>query len=197
MVPSDTPRMPPTRRVDDRSDDGAGGQLPESSDESFSRQLYDRYAAPLLSSVMRLTEGDRYWAEDVVQETLLRAWRNSDRLHYGEDRSLLPWLVTVARRIVIDDLRHRRIRSQELSESAHGHLLTADDTEQGLQRMLIKTALAELSPAHREAIMEVYFRGRTVAQVAKLRGIPLGTAKSRIYYALRALRHTLRDLGIP
>lgn len=167
-----------------------------STHDEFSRQLYAEYAAPLLSLVLKFTDGDKHWAEDVVQESLLRAWRHADQLRHDDKHSLLPWLVTVARRIVIDDLRRRKARSQELTEANAAHLLTGDDAEQTLQRILIKTALAELSPAHREAIVDVYFRGRTVVQLAKTRGIPLGTAKSRVYYALRALRHALRDLGV-
>src|SRR5437868_476484 len=60
-------------------------------DEEVAAELYREYHRPLLAFVLRLTGGDRPWAEDVVQETMIRAWRNADRL---DDRtsSLMPWL---------------------------------------------------------------------------------------------------------
>ena len=72
-------------------------------------ELYRQYRAPLMVYVLRLTAGDRQQAEDVVQETMLRAWRQAGKLDLTEP-SLMPWLVTVARRIVIDDKRRRSVR---------------------------------------------------------------------------------------
>ena len=66
------------------------------------RALYAEHAGPLFAFALRLTAGDRQRAEDVVQETLLRAWRNAHKLDEQGSRSLRPWLMTVARRIVID-----------------------------------------------------------------------------------------------
>ena len=69
-----------------------------SSDDGLMRSLYEQYSAPLLHFALRMV-GDRQRAEDIVQETLLRAWRNADRLRLEDGTSLRPWLVTVARRI--------------------------------------------------------------------------------------------------
>src|SRR5262245_34459830 len=74
-------------------------------EETLLRHLYTDHAAPLLAFVLRLTNGDRQRAEDVVQETILRAWRNAHKLNATGERSLRPWLVTVARRIAIDGYR--------------------------------------------------------------------------------------------
>src|SRR5262245_19338781 len=85
------------------------------ADDGFIRWVYGKYADPLLGVAMKLTGGDRHWAEDVVQETLLRAWRHADVLRAtGESRSLMPWLATVARRIVINDWRGRGVRPKEV-----------------------------------------------------------------------------------
>ena len=70
-------------------------------DEALMRALYAEHAEPLLAFVLRLTRGDRQRAEDIVQETLLRAWRNADLLRDWQQTSPRPWLVTVARRIAI------------------------------------------------------------------------------------------------
>ncbi len=75
-------------------------------DDALVAELYRRYRVPLMSYVLRLTAGDRQQAEDVVQETMLRAWRQAGKLDLTEP-SLMPWLATVARRIVIDDKRRR------------------------------------------------------------------------------------------
>src|SRR6185369_12797073 len=74
-------------------------------EESLLRHLYADHAGPLLGFVLRLTNGDRQRAEDIVQETILRAWRNAHKLNAHGERSLRPWLVTVARRIAIDGYR--------------------------------------------------------------------------------------------
>jgi RNA polymerase sigma-70 factor (ECF subfamily) len=74
-------------------------------EETLLHHLYEHHAGPLLGFVLRLTNGDRQRAEDIVQETILRAWRNAHKLNAHGERSLRPWLVTVARRIAIDGYR--------------------------------------------------------------------------------------------
>jgi len=73
---------------------------------------------------------------------------------------------------------------------------TADDTDRVLQSMTVSDALRELSQSHREILIETYFRGRTVPEAAEKLNLPLGTAKSRVYYALRALRTALQQRGV-
>jgi RNA polymerase sigma-70 factor, ECF subfamily len=160
------------------------------------RRLYREHSAALLSYVVTLTGGDRYWAEDVVQETLLRAWRHAAQLT-DPTRSARPWLATVARRIVIDDYRSRRSRPQEMGDKALELLAGPDEFDRTLSAMTISEALATLTPAHREAIVESYLAGRTIQQAAAVLGIPNGTVKSRVYYGLRALRRTLEEQGVP
>jgi RNA polymerase sigma-70 factor, ECF subfamily len=160
------------------------------------RLLYQEHAKPLLMFVLRLTGGDRQRAEDVVQETLLRAWRNAHRLGAQGQSSLRPWLVTVARRIVIDDHRSEQARPAETYDRDLEGFSESDDTERVLRMMTITDALRTLSQPHREVLVATYFRGRTVPEAAEELGLPLGTAKSRVYYALRALRTALRERGV-
>jgi RNA polymerase sigma-70 factor, ECF subfamily len=169
---------------------------PPRADEAFATMLYNEYGAALLRVVLRMTKGDRLWAEDVSQETVLRAWRAGKRLSYGECGSLMPWLVTVARRIVIDDVRARQARARALAEAPGDPPFICDRTDQTLERIVVRAALAKLTQIHREALIEVYLRGRTVLQFAQAYRLPLGTAKSRVYYALRALREELREQGV-
>ncbi|MEH1100049.1 sigma-70 family RNA polymerase sigma factor [Micromonospora sp. CPCC 205561] len=159
------------------------------------RLLYAEHAGPLLAFVMRLTGGDRQRAEDIVQETLLRAWRNAHRLGQGQG-SLRPWLVTVARRIAIDEHRSGQARPAETYDRDLTAFAEADSTDRVLRTMTVADALRTLSQSHREILVATYFRGRTVPEAAEELGLPLGTAKSRVYYALRALRTALQERGV-
>jgi RNA polymerase sigma-70 factor (ECF subfamily) len=169
------------------------------SEEQLLRAMYEQHAQALLMFVLRLTGGDRQRAEDVVQETLLRAWRNAHKLDVDSGKSLRPWLVAVARRIVIDDYRSTRSRPNETYADNLENLPVADRSDemsQVLHRMTIGDALRRLSPAHREVLVETYFRDRTVKEAAANLGLPVGTVKSRVYYALCALRAALADRGM-
>jgi RNA polymerase sigma-70 factor, ECF subfamily len=168
-----------------------------SHEDTLVRMLYEEHAGPLLMFVLRLTGGDRQRAEDIVQETLLRAWRNAHRLGAQGQQSLRPWLVTVARRIAIDDHRSASARpSETYDRELESFPSQADDTDRVLQSMTVSDALRELSQSHREILIETYFRGRTVPEAAEVLNLPLGTAKSRVYYALRALRTALQQRGV-
>ncbi|MEV1147279.1 sigma-70 family RNA polymerase sigma factor [Micromonospora sp. NPDC049799] len=175
-------------------------QAPPSTESSHSDQLirllYAEHAGPLLAFVMRLTGGDRQRAEDIVQETLLRAWRNAHRLGAQGQGSLRPWLVTVARRIAIDEHRSEQARPAETYDRDLTAFAEADSTDRVLRTMTVADALRTLSQSHREILVSTYFRGRTVPEAAEELGLPLGTAKSRVYYALRALRTALQERGV-
>lgn len=71
-----------------------------------------------------------------------------------------------------------------------------DEIEQALQSWAVADAVRTLSPDHRAVLLETYYRGRTMVEAARVLGIPLGTVKSRTYYALHALRLALQERGI-
>ena len=119
----------------------------------------------LLAYALRLTDGDRNRAEDIVQETLLRAWRNLDRLDEAAG-PVRPWLFTVAQHLAIDAHRARRARPPEVGEAALAHVPELDQVEGALDRIIIADALNSLSQEHRRVIIETYYRGRTVAEAA-------------------------------
>jgi RNA polymerase sigma-70 factor (ECF subfamily) len=164
-------------------------------EEDLMRALYREHAGALLTYVLKLVAGDRHLAEDVVQETLLRAWKNAARLD-PRARSLRPWLITVARRIVIDGHRSRQARPPETSPAVLDELPARDELERSLRLMTISDALQDLSEAHREALVETYFKGRTVSEAAEELGLPPGTVRSRVFYALRAARNALEERGV-
>lgn len=158
------------------------------------RELHGEHASALWGFALRLTGGDRERAEDVVQETLLRAWRSPTVLDVP-DGARRAWLFTVARHLVIDDWRSARFR-REVPAAEPPEVAAADATDAVLQAWLVADALARLSPDHRRVLVECYYRGRSVADTAGLLDIPEGTVKSRVHYALRALRLVLEEMGV-
>ncbi len=165
------------------------------SDEAARRALYDAHAGALLAYAIRLTGGDRGRAEDVVQETMLRAWRHRDAM--DESRGpIRPWLFTVAHHVAIDAYRARAARPTEVGDAVLEAVPAADDIDVHLDRLLISDAMAALSPEHRSVLIETYYRGRSVAEAAESLGVPPGTVKSRTFYALRALKLALAERGV-
>jgi RNA polymerase sigma-70 factor (ECF subfamily) len=154
--------------------------------------LYAEHAAALLAYVERLLAGDRHLAEDLVQETLLRAWSHAAEL---DAHSARPWLFTVARHLVIDSHRRRRATPAGSEPRPLGHP-APDELEQALLSWEVTAAFRTLSADHREVLAQVHFRDRSVADAARTLGIPEGTVRSRTYYALRALRRALEQRGV-
>jgi RNA polymerase sigma-70 factor, ECF subfamily len=150
---------------------------------------------PLYRYVLRRTFGDRQLAEDITQEALLRAWQRSGTVDWSI-RDMRPWLFAVARNLVVDNYRAMRARPAEvLDERMNDRPEHVDRIAEALVAHDMTAALARLSEAHRAVLVEVYYHGHSLAEVAVKFGLPLGTVKSRMYYALRALRPLVRELG--
>nr|WP_158892156.1 sigma-70 family RNA polymerase sigma factor [Amycolatopsis anabasis] len=168
--------------------------MKETTDDQLMRALHAEHASALWSYALRLTGGDRVRAEDLVQETLLRAWRHPRVLDQSQG-SARAWLFTVARRIAIDSWRSAATRS-EVSTDVPPEVPLPDDTDRALQGWLVADALKELSANHREVLLLCFFQGYSVADAAARLGVAPGTVKSRTHYALRALRLALEEKGV-
>jgi RNA polymerase sigma-70 factor, ECF subfamily len=163
-------------------------------DEALVTALYSEHAAALWSFVVPLVGGDRVRAQDVVQETMLRAWRHPEVLD-GARGPVRPWLFTVARHIVVDEWRrHRSDRDVPLELGAEA--AEDDRTDAVLDTWVVGDALTRLTPDHRAVLEQCYFQGRSTAEAARVLGVPEGTVKSRAHYALRALRLALQEMGV-
>ncbi|GGL12052.1 DNA-directed RNA polymerase sigma-70 factor [Sphaerisporangium melleum] len=133
---------------------------------------------------------DHYLAEDIVQETLVRAWHNADRLVDSEG-SVRGWLLTVARNLVIDRSRsgfHRH----EVTGAEMFDVTQRDHADAVVASVTVAEMLGSLSAEHRDVLVHTYLRGRTIREAADDLGIPVGTAKSRQHYALSHLKKYAR-----
>jgi RNA polymerase sigma-70 factor (ECF subfamily) len=136
--------------------------------------------------------GDSHLAEEAVQETFIRAWRARDRFDPMLG-SLRSWLFTIERRIVIDMTRARAVRpSGPFPADLES---TDDDLDRTLRSWQIEEAIQRLRPQHRHVLVETYYRGNPSNVVAADLSVPEGTVRSRLFYALRALRLLLDEMG--
>jgi RNA polymerase sigma-70 factor (ECF subfamily) len=154
------------------------------------RQLYSRYGKALHDYAEQFCP-DRASADDIVQETFIRAWRHLPQLS-ANDRPIRPWLFRVARNLLIDANRAARARPATVPSSAV-EVGTDAGLDEIVERELVSAALQHLSPAHQSVLVETFYRGGTMASVARELGIPHGTARSRLHYALDAMRKQLEE----
>ncbi|MFV2099680.1 sigma-70 family RNA polymerase sigma factor [Micromonospora sp. LOL_024] len=167
----------PTKSVD--TDTDAVGRM---------RAIFAANSQPLLSFLLRLTRGQRELAEDLMQETMLRAWRRMADLPAEAD-TVRRWLFIVARHLMIDAARARAARPTESYGVDVGWMPSSDNAfEEIVDRLALSEALRRITPEHRAVLVELYYGGATVAEVADRIGIPEGTVRSRSFYALRAAR---------
>jgi RNA polymerase sigma-70 factor (ECF subfamily) len=166
-------------------------------DEVGIRAAYEAYGQEMYGFALRRCR-DHHAAEEVVQEAFVRAWRAADRY----DASLGPlraWLYAILRNVIIDasrsaDVRPRLATTQE-AEQDPGASAEQAELDRALDGWVLEEALRRLREDHRTVLVETYYRGRPYADVAAELGIPEGTARSRAFYALKALRLALEELG--
>lgn len=156
-------------------------------------EIYREHGPALRRFVMRVSN-DRDAAEDILQETVLKVWQTAPRI----TGSLRSYLFATARNVLID--RHRRaavrIAPTSLSDTTPLPAGNSGSIDELLDRVLMEEALLRLSDEHRQVVLQLHYAGSTVAQAAVNLGIPEGTVKSRAFYAVRALRSVLEEMGI-
>ena len=160
------------------------------------RALYRAYAGELYGFALNAL-GDRGTAEEVVQEVFTRAWRHAAT--YDQRRgSVRTWLYQIARHAIIDARRRASVRpSLALHEPGDTDAGEASPTiEQAMLGWQVAAALERLTPDHRQMVRMAHFQGLTMREIAERTHLPLGTVKSRTWYALRSLRLVLEEMGI-
>jgi RNA polymerase sigma-70 factor, ECF subfamily len=165
-------------------------------DQSAADQLYQRFASRIYGLGIVMLGSDAA-AQDLVQDTFVKLWRNADR--YDTTRGKLEtWVLLVARSLAIDSLRRRVLEARSLE--ATGKPREADPgagpeelAATGDMVARARRAMDGLTGEQRAALELAYFGGKTSTEVAELEGIPVGTAKTRIRTALLRLREAMSE----
>jgi RNA polymerase sigma-70 factor (ECF subfamily) len=168
-------------------------------DPGAANELYDRFA-PRVYGLGMVMLGNTSQAEDLVQDTFVKLWRNANS--YDPSRgSLDTWVLLIARSLAIDLIRRRVLEMRMLASEAQQEPAREPGPEDLAETQDLadraRLAMASLSAEQRAALELAYYGGKTSTEVAELEGIPVGTAKTRIRTALVKLREALevhRDL---
>lgn len=170
----------------------SGDARRETADESGLREAFLAHGGELFGFARRSLNSTES-AEDVVQETFVRAWRSRSRFDPALG-SLRTWLFTIERRVIIDaSVKRTKTAVTALDES--NEPVVEDGIEQAMLGWQMESALQRLDAEHRMVLVELYFNGRSGREVAELLGLPEGTVRSRAFYALRMLRILLEESG--
>jgi RNA polymerase sigma-70 factor, ECF subfamily len=162
-------------------------------DEAFIRALYEEHSCWLMAYAVRAT-GDHWLAEDLVQETFLRAWLHPESFTGHSEAH--GWLYIVLRNLIFDRARSRAVRAAEMSTAGDSPWATPvqpSHVQTTVDSIVVYQAMRRLSEVQRRVLYEFYFQGRTSAETAAVLGVPEGTVKSRIHSALRVLRRMVVD----
>jgi RNA polymerase sigma-70 factor, ECF subfamily len=166
-------------------------------DGSAMLALYDRYGRLLFSIIYRAVR-EHALAEELVQDSLLRAWTRVQTFD-GEKGSLSGWLATIARHRAVDHLRSSRYEPRFFADLDEVDRLGLCPTEPGGDRIerarAVTQALSRLNVRQREVIELTYFEGMTQTEVAQRLNKPLGTVKGLVRSALKMLRTTIDPPG--
>lgn len=165
-----------------------------SGDRDAATSFIRRYQARVFGLALAILS-DRAAAEEVAQETFLKAWKNGGGFDPRRGQ-VSSWLLTIARNLSIDVLRMRR--SDPFDPSALVSMLEANASEEFEEPLVaadtsqrLRRALAELPRDQAVAVVQAGFLGRTAREISEIEGVPIGTVKTRIRSALTKLRSAL------
>lgn len=170
----------------------------QANDLDMFEAFYERYRTFVFRTAFGLT-GDRELAEEVLQDTFVRAYRHRASLH--GDRSPLPWLNRVALNLCYTAHGRRRVPVRSMDDLTTAALRDeaiepAEWAEQQELSQWVRDGVAALPPKHRSVIVLYYLDGLSLQETSTALGVRLGTVKSRLHYALHALRQHLAS-GAP
>jgi RNA polymerase sigma-70 factor, ECF subfamily len=163
-----------------------------SLDEDVVVAIYRDHGNALRRFVLSASH-DPHQADDIVQETVMRVWQQAPQI----TGSLRSYLFRTARNIMIDNYRRAQRRPLEAEEKDVGDpAQEAERVDELLNRVLMEEALLRLSAEHRDVLVALHYRRFTVNEASVQLNIPSGTVKSRAYYAVKALRTILDEMGV-
>lgn len=151
---------------------------------------------PRLRRYARMLVGDPAYADDLVQDCLVRAISNLDR--WQEGTNMRAWLFTIMRNVLFNDMRRaRRSPFLETSGDQMDTVPVSADQEQRMRVMDVDKAFARLAPAHKEVFLLIAVEGLDYEEAAHVLGVPVGTVKSRLSRARNDLRGYLDKADRP
>jgi RNA polymerase sigma factor (sigma-70 family) len=154
-----------------------------------------RFQARVYGLVLTIVR-DEGTAEDVAQETFVRAWRHA-RTYDPRRGRVATWLLTIARNLAIDVVRVKKAEPLDpelVANKLQQARVAGGPADEGLppdERVRVRAAIAELQPEQRRALFLAAYLGRTAREIGELEGVPLGTAKTRIRAAMLKLADSL------
>lgn len=164
-------------------------------DHGAMEMLYDRYERRLFGLGVQLL-GDRDLAEELVQETFVRVWQKAGRFD-PDLGSATTFVFTIARRLAIDLWRRKAARPRLAdTDQADEPIPFPSGVDEVVARVVVRDALQQLSPPHRQVLDLAYTGGMTQTEIAAEIGVPVGTVKTRTYHALRSLRSILGEMDV-
>jgi len=158
-----------------------------SGDKAAGEQFVIEHYEAIFRFLRNLT-GNKEDAEDLTQQTFLRAWEALPS--FRGDSSLSTWLHSIAYREYTHWLRSRRefVPLDEIVD------MPDEQANQNLEAVLLRWAIYRLDPEHREVFVLYYVQGFSVSEIAKIIGVPAGTVKSRLFFARQKLKELLSDV---
>jgi len=163
-------------------------------DEAAFEALFRRFERPLYAYFLRMLQ-DRSTAEDLVCATLTAVWKGAPGFR-GESH-VSTWVFAIAHRLGTAAAHRRRptVSLDEIEETAAGNgpEEVGERTDIAIRT---RAAVARLSREHREVMELTFYHGFSYSDIARILGIPVGTVKTRMFYARQKLRAILKDAGI-
>jgi RNA polymerase sigma-70 factor (ECF subfamily) len=154
--------------------------------------LYDMYAGALFGVIVRIVRSEQI-AEDLLQETFIRVWKN--RASYNSTKGrLFTWLINIARNIALDQVKSRAYRDSQKNQDIDNLVSqegSGPNESYNPEQIGVKELLGKLSPEQHEIVDLIYFQGYTHSEAADQLGIPLGTVKTRLRAAISYFRSIL------
>lgn len=155
--------------------------------------LYDNYSNALFGVIDRITQSNEI-AEDVLQESFVKIWKNID--FYASDKgSIFTWMLNICRNMAIDTVRSKAYKNESMNQNVEDNVYSVDRKEQveaKVDHIGLKAIVSKLKPEHKLLIDKIYFEGYTQDEAAKELAIPLGTVKTRLRAAISQLRTVIK-----
>ncbi|MDO8970709.1 MAG: RNA polymerase sigma factor [Saprospiraceae bacterium] len=166
----------------------------QAQDRAAIGTLYEAYGGALFGVVLRIVQ-QRELAEQVLQDTFVKAWKNGASYDTTKGR-LFTWLLNIARNTAIDATRTAHYQKSRKTDSLDSLVHSPGGQSLNPDQIGVRELVNRLDEKYKTLIDMVYFRGYTQEEVAEETGIPLGTVKTRLRYAINELRGIFGENGL-